>query len=80
MEVVIGASNTWGLIMVVMMLGYGVVDIPRALWRRCQPKLTLRRMQYHVATIHNELVEAQTQVWGVDGRLVGARGGGWGLG
>lgn len=73
MEVVIGASNTWGLIMAVMMLGYGVVDILRSLWRRCQPKLTLRRMQYHVAAINNELVEAQTKVGGWDGQYFHAQ-------
>lgn len=62
MQVISGASNTWGLIMVILMLGYGVVDVPRFLWRRCQLKQSLRRQQFQVASINQELVEAQSKV------------------
>ena len=28
------ASNTWGLFVLVLMLGYGLVEVPRTLWNR----------------------------------------------
>lgn len=48
--------------MVVMMLGYGVVDVPRQLWRRTNAKNTLRRLQFRCAAIHAELTEAVSKV------------------
>ena len=30
------ASNTWGLFVLVLMLGYGLVEVPRNCWNRSQ--------------------------------------------
>jgi hypothetical protein len=41
-EIAMAASNVWGMILLVVMLGYGLVDIPRFLWRRSDYDSTLR--------------------------------------
>ena len=61
-QVAIAASNTWGLLMVVVMLGYGVVDVPRQLWRATNKQKTLRQKQFRCAAIHAELTEAASKV------------------
>lgn len=60
--------------MVVMMLGYGVVDVPRTLWRRSNLKNTLRRQQFRVAAIHAELTEASSKVTRLERRRDHTRG------
>lgn len=44
-QIVIAASNTWGLLMLVVMLGYGLVDVPRWLWHRYHREFTLKMFQ-----------------------------------
>ncbi|EDQ90121.1 uncharacterized protein MONBRDRAFT_18680 [Monosiga brevicollis MX1] len=61
-QIIIAASNTWGLLMVVLMLGYGVVDIPRLMWRRADIERTLRLYYYRVASINTELIEAEAEL------------------
>lgn len=41
-ELIITMSNTFGLIVVIGLLGYGLVDIPRVLWRRSFPETRLK--------------------------------------
>jgi hypothetical protein len=41
-DVAIAASNTWGMLLLVFLLGYGLVDVPRFLWRRANYAATLR--------------------------------------
>ena len=35
------ASNTWGLFVLVLMLGYGLVEVPRSCWSRSQKGMFL---------------------------------------
>eukprot|EP00730_Choanoeca_flexa_P002865 TRINITY_DN11211_c0_g1_i6.p1 TRINITY_DN11211_c0_g1~~TRINITY_DN11211_c0_g1_i6.p1 ORF type:complete len:721 (+),score=166.73 TRINITY_DN11211_c0_g1_i6:90-2252(+) len=58
-QIVIAAANTWGLLLVVLMLGYGVVDIPRTLWRRASVERTLRLYYYRLAKLNGELLDAE---------------------
>eukprot|EP00054_Salpingoeca_dolichothecata_P021195 m.135197 g.135197 ORF g.135197 m.135197 type:complete len:713 (-) comp23900_c0_seq1:167-2305(-) len=58
-QVVIGASNTWGLFLVICLLGYGLVDVPRWLWQRYNLDHTLRRYQFRAAKLSTELANAE---------------------
>ena len=44
------------------MLGYGVVDIPRLLWRRAGVDRTLRLYYFRLAKLNSELVEGESAV------------------
>lgn len=39
-------NNTFGLFCVLVLLGYGLVAIPKHLWKRSDPSLELRRQLY----------------------------------
>jgi len=43
LPVLIALGNTYGLIIVSILLGYGLVAFPRALWRQANPESELRR-------------------------------------
>ena len=53
------ASNTWGLFVLVLMLGYGLVEVPRNLWRSTQRGYQLTRAYFKVAKLMGEKTEAE---------------------
>ena len=52
------ASNTWGLFVLVLMLGYGLVEVPRNLWMRTQRGYQLNRAYFKVAKLMTERTDA----------------------
>eukprot|EP00095_Tigriopus_kingsejongensis_P000213 maker-scaffold55_size446313-snap-gene-0.15 protein:Tk00213 transcript:maker-scaffold55_size446313-snap-gene-0.15-mRNA-1 annotation:"lmbr1 domain-containing protein 2-like protein" len=66
------ASNTWGLFVLVFMLGYGLVEVPRTLWKHTQRGYQLNRAYFKVAKLMTErtdseesLDDALTSLYGV---------------
>ncbi len=55
----ITASNTWGLFLLVLLLGYGLVDVPRSLWYRSNTSLYLKQTYFKLAKLHGEKCEAE---------------------
>ena len=55
----ITASNTWGLFLLVLLYGYGLVDIPRAVWQSSHIHYMLHQTYFKVAKISMEYSEAQ---------------------
>ena len=53
-------GNTYGLLMVSVLLGYGLVAVPRSFWRQANPDLELRRTYIMAAAADEALYEA---VW-----------------
>ena len=53
------ASNTWGLFWLVLLLGYGLVDIPRSVWHSALPGPLLNRLYFKAAKLHAEKSEAE---------------------
>ncbi|KNC80440.1 hypothetical protein SARC_07200 [Sphaeroforma arctica JP610] len=51
------ASNTWGLTATVALLGYGLVDVPRRWWERCQTEKWMEILYFGVAKATQELDE-----------------------
>eukprot|EP01134_Creolimax_fragrantissima_P007859 CFRG7859T1 len=51
------ASNTWGLTAVVALLGYGLVDVPRRWYERCQREKWLQILYFNAAKAAQELDE-----------------------
>lgn len=59
-SVLMALGNTYGLLLVSLLLGYGLVDIPQKLWRQANPATELRRVQIMAGNSDEALYEA---VW-----------------
>ncbi len=55
----ITASNTWGLFLLVLLLGYGLVDVPRSLWYKSITSLNLKQIYFKIAKLHGEKCDAE---------------------
>ncbi|CAH1775347.1 unnamed protein product [Owenia fusiformis] len=55
----ITASNTWGLFLVVLMLGYGLVEVPRTIWNNSKQGYMLKQIQFKLAKLSTEKSEAE---------------------
>lgn len=44
-------SNTFGLVVVLILLAFGLVHVPRSLWKRSNPEEDLRHQQYRCASM-----------------------------
>ncbi len=53
------ASNTWGLFVLVLMLGYGLVEVPRNCWYSAQRGYQLNRAYFKVAKLMSERADAE---------------------
>ena len=53
------ASNTWGLFVLVLMLGYGLVDVPRSLWYNAKRGHQLSKTHFKIAKLSTEKTEAE---------------------
>ncbi|XP_069555539.1 G-protein coupled receptor-associated protein LMBRD2B-like isoform X1 [Brachyistius frenatus] len=55
----ITAANTWGLFLLVLLLGYGLVEIPRAYWLSSSHGYLLAKTYFKVAKVATEKAEAE---------------------
>lgn len=52
------SANTYGLLWLVALLGYGLVDIPRSFWTLRTPGRHLQQLHFHAVQLHEERMEA----------------------
>lgn len=57
--VCITAANTWGLFLLVLLLGYGLVEIPRSCWRSSNQAYLLNKTYFKVAKMATEKADAE---------------------
>ncbi|KAM9858255.1 G-protein coupled receptor-associated protein LMBRD2a [Aulostomus maculatus] len=55
----ITAANTWGLFLLVLLLGYGLVEIPRSFWLSSSQSYLLAKTYFKAAKIATEKAEAE---------------------
>jgi len=55
-------ANAYGLILVVLTMGFGLVDVPRNLFRKASPYRTLRHYRVQAVVLKNELESAQEKL------------------
>lgn len=60
--IIISASNTWGLFLLVILLGYGLVELPRFLINRTKYFQSLSRQYFRVARLNAEKIEAEEKL------------------
>lgn len=56
------ASNTWGLFLLVLLLGYALVEVPRSLWNNSKPNFTLQYAYFKTSKLSIEKAEAEENV------------------
>lgn len=56
------ASNTWGLFLLVLLLGYALVEVPRSLWNNSKTGFTLQHAYFKVAKLSTDKAEAEENV------------------
>ena len=52
------ASNTWGLLILTVLLGYGLVEVPRSLWNASRRRYTLNHCYFKAAKLYTDMAEA----------------------
>ena len=55
----IAASNTWGLFLLIILLGYGLVELPRSLWHASSHAMQLRHSQFRAAALQSKRDDAR---------------------
>lgn len=58
----ITASNTWGLLLLVILMGYGLVEIPRTVWNSAKLDYKLAHAYFKVSKLSVEREEAEEQL------------------
>ena len=53
------AANAYGLFLLIAMLGHGLVNVPRKLWRRSRRELNLKRYYFDVARFDAKVFETE---------------------
>ena len=57
--VVATACNTWGLLIVTVLLGYGLVEVPRSFFYASRRKYSLQHSYFKAAKLYGDLSEAR---------------------
>jgi hypothetical protein len=55
-------SNAWGLLLIIIFLSYGVIEVPRVLWRKANLRRELKFMEFRTAVIHDRMFEANAKL------------------
>ncbi|KAL6780666.1 hypothetical protein ACKKBF_B12240 [Auxenochlorella protothecoides x Auxenochlorella symbiontica] len=59
---VVTLSNAYGLFVIIALLGYGLVEVPRTLWRRSFPESRLKWHYHRVGRSAEKLADASTEL------------------
>lgn len=54
----ITASNTWGLFLLILLLGYGLVEIPRSVYNSSKKGFVLSKTYFKLSKLSTEKTEA----------------------
>ncbi|KAN0014781.1 hypothetical protein ACTFIU_001099 [Dictyostelium citrinum] len=56
------AANTWGLCLVIVLMGYGLVETPRSIWVGSQRSLVLKHLQFKAVELLNSKKKANEEL------------------
>lgn len=60
MPVLISLSNTMGLLIIILLIGYGTAEVPRSFWIESDPDLDLRRNYFFAPELDSQLFDARS--------------------
>ncbi|KAI6218162.1 hypothetical protein M3Y99_01726400 [Aphelenchoides fujianensis] len=59
---IISASNTWGLFLLVVLLGYGLVEVPRQLWQMGNKGYRLNKIYFDIEKLSTDKNDAEETI------------------
>ncbi|RKP11094.1 LMBR1-like membrane protein-domain-containing protein [Thamnocephalis sphaerospora] len=59
---VMGAANSWGLLLVLLFMGHGLVAVPRTLWRAANANRRWRQVTKRAVGLHDAYEEAEAEL------------------
>ncbi|KAG0373070.1 hypothetical protein BGX24_012181 [Mortierella sp. AD032] len=62
---IMALSNSWGLVLVVIFMGYGMVDVPRRLWHKGDNARELRRISFKASVVKDKRQDTEDEVHSV---------------
>ena len=61
-EVLIDLGTVYGMLFIIVLLGLGLVEVPRSLWQRSDPIKSLKRLHFESQEIENEYQDARFEL------------------
>ncbi|KAJ3126929.1 LMBR1 domain-containing protein 2 [Nowakowskiella sp. JEL0407] len=58
-------ANAWGLLLVTIMLGYGLIEVPRGLWYNASVQWYLRYLEFQAPRTKEAMVDAEAELYEV---------------
>ncbi|CAF1481507.1 unnamed protein product, partial [Adineta ricciae] len=58
----VAASTTWGLFLLVLMLGYGLVQVPKNIYNHSRTSYMLAHTQFKLSRLYNEKVDVEERL------------------
>ncbi len=59
---IIAASTTWGLFLLVLMLGYGLVEVPLNVYNHSRTAYMLSHIQFKLSQLYNEKIDIEERL------------------
>jgi hypothetical protein len=59
---VVAAVNVYGLFLIIIMLGYGIVEVPMAIWRGSDPVRALQSQEFRAGGVETNMIDAEDRV------------------
>ena len=56
------ASNTWGLLILTLLLGYGLVEVPRTIWNASRRTYSLKHCYFKAAKLYTDMSEREEKL------------------
>ena len=61
-EVLIDLGTIYGMLFILVLLGYGLIAIPKTLWKNSDPANVLERLHFNAQSIENEFQDARFEL------------------
>ena len=58
-SITLAVANIYGLLLILLLLGYGLVEVPRKLWRSADPVTETQRLQYYAVDVDAVFFDAK---------------------
>jgi len=56
------AANFYGMSLIVIMMGYGIAEIPLSMWRSADPARALETQEFRAGSVETRMIDAEDQV------------------
>ena len=60
--VLMSLGNAWGLLLLLLLLGFGLVEIPRKLWRSARYNVRLERCRFEIVGVRQKLLDKREEL------------------